>query len=327
MNIDEMKLFVREGRNTGPGECHQYLDRKDGIYLLDNYRFYNYNIDGNQLKYEHQRVIHKYIVPLLRTRRCHLIIRAFASKSGDAEYNRQLSISRALHCKKYFSDLGFSEAQIPGSEMRAYGEPNYEHKGSEWYRAVHLMVETGLKLEPYPYIIPPLIIPPPPPPQHSRFPPAVIPGKKPQGSTNWWIKYKGGVSVGVGAYSAGVQKLNHKFLLWDGENKMMYVGEFDGGGASVSPPVIPFPVSGAYTPPGSRWCRVYTGRRVASEDFEGNATWNENLMPGTPHRVNFKNAGAASEVSTGPTIGIPSGNANWGKVKVTRGMTGYRDHP
>src|SRR5262249_10550734 len=61
------------------------------------------------------------LIPVLKAKRLHVKLRGTASRSGTSEYNRQLSLERVLHVKRYLISKGLTEAQVPGQDLRAAG--------------------------------------------------------------------------------------------------------------------------------------------------------------------------------------------------------------
>ena len=121
-----------------------------GGRLIATVDLYNYNIDGNLLKPEHKAHIDQKVVPVLRKHKAHVKIIGTASQSGDRAYNQQLSVERVLRVKNYLLAKGFSESQVPGAEMRAYGEDLSTSKSSEDERdrAVKIVLAWGTKPQP-----------------------------------------------------------------------------------------------------------------------------------------------------------------------------------
>jgi outer membrane protein OmpA-like peptidoglycan-associated protein len=105
-------------------------------------RLYNYNIDGNTLKPEHQQFLRDRLVPFVRSVPSHIKLHGTASQSGDATYNRQLSLERVLRVKQFLTSCGLTEGQVPGTQMQATGEDQSKSKSSEdaWDRAVTLVI-------------------------------------------------------------------------------------------------------------------------------------------------------------------------------------------
>ena len=307
-------LVAVEGKYTGPGKYIQRIE--DKIHIHDNYWLYNYNIDGNQLKPEHKEILLKHVIPTLRKVRSHVKIFAYASKSGNRQQNLNLSISRALHVKKFLMSFGFSEAQVPGQEMRAagstFGNPGVPE--DEFYRAVHVVVITGVKSQPLrPDIV--FVEDTITDGEEHTFPDDTI-REKPPGSRRWSIKYLDGRSVGAGAGPVGGQVTHHRFVLYNHETDQYHVATFDGVGDTVGLP-SPLLASGSYTTSGDAWHRFDVDKRLEYSDFKGDAYWVEG-PPGTTSYVTFKKAGVRVDVPAGVTIGIPSFAGSHGKIKVTR---------
>ena len=74
------------------------------------------------LKQEHKELLDRDIIPFTKEHRVHVKLTGMASRSGDREYNRQLSLGRVLRVKQYLLGKGLTEAQVPGPDIRAAGE-------------------------------------------------------------------------------------------------------------------------------------------------------------------------------------------------------------
>ncbi|MBI3465969.1 MAG: hypothetical protein HY000_23390 [Planctomycetes bacterium] len=134
------KVWVDPGQVTSPFpwvnlDCHVY----------------NYNIDGNVLKDEHEKWLLEQLCPIVKLGGYHVELHGHASHSGDAKYNRGLSLQRVLLLKEFLLEKGgLSEAQVPGERMRAFGEqfanPNLPE--DELDRGVNILIRPGLLVLP-----------------------------------------------------------------------------------------------------------------------------------------------------------------------------------
>jgi len=132
---------------------------------------FNYNIDGNNIKDEHQKFLDEQLIPFLKANKVNIRLHGTASRSGDPEYNKKLSMERVLKIKKYLISQGLTEAQVPGTQMdwvgAAEANPGNIEDGRD--RAVRITIENGLKPRPIvvkepeppdpPIIIAPIILP------------------------------------------------------------------------------------------------------------------------------------------------------------------------
>src|SRR5262249_33926287 len=73
-----------------------------------------------------------------------------ASRSGERDYNRKLSLERVLRVKKYLRMGGLTEAHVPGPEIQAAGSDlsHSESKEDEFDRAVRIELAAGLMTKP-----------------------------------------------------------------------------------------------------------------------------------------------------------------------------------
>ena len=324
-----MEVHPREGKETGPGRIQQRI--KDGRFIIENYLLYNYNIDGNQLKPEHKLAIHKYILPTLIRGKTHVVIFGTASSSGEREYNQKLSESRVLVAKQYLQQYGFNEAQIPGNQMRAYGEDLNRVGGTEneKHRSIVIQLRHGLKRGQIPVQCEPLVITPEPPKPAPTPPtpkPAVpTPRADPLESNDWSMRYMGGKALGVGYESLGGQMTSHEFLLRNNRTGQYSFCEFTGNGAVGSVP-SPIPVSGSITTESFEWKHFKTPSKVKHSDFSGSARWFEGFhwyFGGFDHKVHFNKIGKQVAIETGATVGVttPGSSTNHGIIKCSSPFT------
>jgi hypothetical protein len=264
------------GKPTGEGKVS---DRavNDGHGVLITANLYNYNFDGNMLKDEHKEYLDKKMLPFLKKYPTHVKLHGVASKKGNADYNRQLSLERVLRVKQYLISKGLSEAQVPGSEMRATGEdlvPEKNGDDEEFDRAVRIILALGRKWKPWnTYIVfPPDKVtgkdPPEdkPPPIGFRIPPLFkrVPIKV---SRNWRIKLLGAADFGLPItplVSVGASAL--VFALADMENQQHVVCILEAG--QVGGPGTP----GTLTMEGP-WQPFSTANPHRITEFAGGAAW------------------------------------------------------
>ena len=215
---------------------------------------WNYNIDGNLLKPEHERYLKEKLAPYMKAHSVHAKLIGKTSRSGDREYNRQLSMERVLRVKNILIKQGLPESKVPGQEMRAAGPDLATGETPEdgRDRAVSITVAVGTKSRPLPKpkprpqwhdpvpdwapIIPPLYDPPP-----ADEPPEPV-------NTRFKIKVSNGDSMGVGEFL--------DVVIWDQEHGVAVIYTYSGLGPSVD--------------------------LGASKTFDGNWT---DLPVDTPHRV------------------------------------------
>jgi hypothetical protein len=153
------ELFDKKGKDTGRGKIREQVVKQHGIEVIAD--LYNYNIDGNVLKDEHKKWIDIKLLPLLRAFSVHVKLRGTASKTGDREYNRQLSLGRILRVKKYVIEHGIPESKVPGPDIQAAGEDlsTSDFDEDERDRAVRITVAMGTKPRPiFPTIVLPEIV-------------------------------------------------------------------------------------------------------------------------------------------------------------------------
>ena len=193
----------KKGKDTGPGEVEIDLGDIDSLSPLPLIAvlLFNYNIDGNLLKEEHKTYLDQKFIPMLKKENAHVKLRGTASKSGAAEYNRQLSLERVLRVKKHLTDGGVPEAKVPGPDLSATGEDLSTSLSNEDQRdrAVILTLAFGTKPRPIripkpPWVLFPIepgevTIPPGLPPV--TLPPVTRPRK-------YKIQYLTGIGLSVG---------------------------------------------------------------------------------------------------------------------------------
>ena len=341
-----MAGFDKAGKDTGPGEGgYLIVKQQTNQKVVFDYILYNYNIDGNILKPEHKQLLDRDIIPFMKQHRVHAALTGTASQSGDREYNRQLSLGRILRVKKYLLEQGLKESQVPGPDIRAFGEDISTSKSNEdpFDRAVRLRITVGIKPYPiWPEIIVPIIItadgprlidPPPksdPTPKKEKWLIRQIFGQ----SLSATFGFGGyGFSVGVGA-----GPIQYSFLIVNQKTRQMMQCTFGGAGISAGlgtssggiGQVKPgFGPGGGVSITGQSktWDSFETDAGVGFNDFNGPTTWTEPAGAGlgTDFSVqgilHLPRAGTI-RVTTGKTFGTPGagtslGNFNCGGPVVT----------
>jgi hypothetical protein len=138
----------KKGKETGPGKVRERLSGGRGAILTVD--LFNYNIDGNLLKDEHKTWIEDKLLPLLQKFAVHVKLLGTASKSGDREYNRQLSLERVLRVKKHLIEKGVPESKVPGPDVHHAGEDlsKSDSHEDELDRAVAVTIALGTKPRP-----------------------------------------------------------------------------------------------------------------------------------------------------------------------------------
>src|SRR5262249_12664367 len=216
-----MAGYDKIGKETGPGRiANEMVSGKD---VVCSYVLFNYNIDGNVLKPEHREFLDREVVPLLRDHGFHAKLTGTASKSGDREYNRQLSLGRGLRVKQYLLKKGIPESKVPGPDIMAAGEDlsTAVWDEDEWDRAVHITIKVGIKPLPlWPTIVIPVVISPNGPDPIDPPKPGPVPAPD-DPDEHWTIRqiYGHNYNVGVGAgvplvgVGIGMGPIQYSFLL------------------------------------------------------------------------------------------------------------------
>ena len=317
-----MAGFDKIGTDTGPGDGGFLTTTKvPPSRVIFDYILFNYNIDGNVLKKEHKDLLDRDIIPFLKENRVHAELTGMASKSGDREYNRQLSLGRVLRVKEYLISKGLTEAQVPGPDIQAVGSDQATSKLKEdpIDRAVRIRVAVGIKPRPlWPTIVIPMVITPDGP--KPIEPPPEVP--TPSNTTeHWTIRQIFGtntnVGVGIGVPGAGVGvglgPLQYHYLLVNRRTSQMVQCTFAGpgvsGGAGPNNKSVGAGLSlgTSITGQSKEWNNFETAAGVGFSDFDGMAVWNE--PPGI---------GLGTDISAQGTLVIPKIGVN---VRVTTGKT------
>lgn len=97
------------GKPTGPGDGGFLVTDQDiPSNVVFEFILSNYNIDGNLLKPEHKALLDRHIVPFLKENRVHAELTGTASRTGAANYNRQLSLERVHRVRQYLLQKGLT---------------------------------------------------------------------------------------------------------------------------------------------------------------------------------------------------------------------------
>jgi hypothetical protein len=248
-----------------------------------------------------------------------------ASRSGDQEYNRQLSLGRVLRVKHYLLSQGLTEAQVPGPDIRAAGEDLSTSKSMEdpIDRAVRLTIAVGIKPRPlYPTIVIPMIITADGP----------DPITLPEVGEHWTIRQIFGQNMNVGGgfgipgvgVGGGFGPIQYYFLLVNRKTAQMSQCTFAGPGFSVG--VGPnnkswgkgLSIGTSITGQSKTWDNFETANGVGFSDFNGPTVWGEPGSVGAGTDVsaqgvlNFRKLGTTVRVTTGKTFGFPGSAVSFG---------------
>jgi hypothetical protein len=335
-----MPGFDKVGKDTGPGDGGFLVTNKETPdTVVFEYILFNYNIDGNVLKDEHKALLERDIIPFMKENRVHAKLTGTASKSGDKEYNRQLSLGRVLRVKEYLLKRGLTEAQLPGPDIKAAGSDLSTSTSNEdpLDRAVRLTIAVGIKPRPlWPTIVVPVIVTADGP-KPIELPPVVITGDL---SEHWTIRQLFGqnmnVGVGVGipyvGAGAGIGPIQYSFLLVNKKTAQMSQCTFAGPGvtAGIGPNDDTIPEKGPKLKPGvglsigvsitgqsKTWDDFETKSGVGFSDFEGRAAWAEAGAAGgtdiSPRAVlALPHLGVKVRVTTGKTFGFSGAGVSFG---------------
>jgi hypothetical protein len=285
---------------------------------------FNYNIDGNLIKDEHKEFLDKQLIPFLKANKVHVKLHGTASRSGDPEYNKQLSMERVLRIKKYLTDHGIPESQVPGTQMDWVGskEANPGDMEDGHDRAVKITIANGLKPKPIivekpkgpprPVFIPgPNIFPnldttitsdDPPLPETTEFKIRFVKGM----DLNKGKSTKGRINIGVGLGAS-----DDRFEIMDprtGQTKFFdLVGPNVGAGLGIKG----VDISGISLPADNAWSDLQFADPMKLNDFQGKSATFVSVGAGQfalVNRIEFfapgPNGGTvAANLSTGFTIG------------------------
>lgn len=307
---DEIGLD-KVGKYSGPGKVSETVSRDPNVIITAD--LYNYNTDGNLLKDEHKEWIDEKLCPLLDGYARHVKLIGMASKVGDAQYNKNLSLQRVRRVKNYLVSKGFMEAQVPGEEMRAAGSSLSKSKdpNDELDRAVRIVVALGRKWRPiFPTIVVPIEIhggeDPGPIGVVPERPPGIFvpePGSGPEPSEfsrTWEIKQWGEDSAGIGGKIVN-GSLQH-WQIRDTRNRVEVFCSAVGVGVGVGTPM-------SFTGEGP-WNKFVTPVPLKITEFAGPYRWNSyySVGPYSKNYMAFHNLGGMDgyfnvNVETGTTFG------------------------
>ena len=134
-------------RPTGPGKVSDIAAPQNSL-LVAKALLFNYDVDGDRLKQEHQKWLTENVVPHLSDAQAIISLRGEASRSGDANYNLALSRRRVAGVEAFLRTKGPVRA---GLSTSAGGETDAELQGvkdkteDERSRAVIVTVEKSEK--------------------------------------------------------------------------------------------------------------------------------------------------------------------------------------
>jgi outer membrane protein OmpA-like peptidoglycan-associated protein len=264
---------------------------------------YNYNIDGNVLKPEHKKWLRTQLFPFLRMKKYHVELHGKTSSSGNAEYNRRLSLQRVLLLKEFLLEEGrLSEAQVPGDHMRAHGEQlaNQATPEAERDRAVTMIIVRGLKNLPSVRVrigktvlgLPPWLKPDQPKPDKPT------PRTPPSDKILLHGRYLGGMQAGVSAMGWG----EHWFEIYDHEHpykrrRFMFTGPIT---------QIKSPIAGAATEGSNEWFQFKCSVKSV-DDLAGKRGFMIGVGGGNlnPFYLTIPGCGVGNKkIPTGMTIGL-----------------------
>jgi hypothetical protein len=181
---------IKMSKFTGPGRTEHRTSPKS---LL----LYNFNINGDQLKAEHEAFLRKEVVPILQ-RGGSISLVGLASRSGSDSHNLALSEKRA------HNTLAFLRKVVPGKfaarEVTGFGESKAKQEGyrdgseDERFRSVIVFVS-------------PAPTPPDPPKKHDIAPEKPKQPFGPKDRTLVVLLENGGIEIDVPAILLKLKKL------------------------------------------------------------------------------------------------------------------------
>jgi hypothetical protein len=280
--------------------------------------------------------------------RVHAELTGMVSKSGDREYDRQLSLGRVLRVKQYLLSKGLTEAQIPGPDVHAVGKDQSTSESNEdpIDRAVRIRVALGIKPRPlWPTIVIPMLITADGP--KTVDPPPKPPNSDGESQTERWtirqifgMNMNAGVGIGVGPVGAGVAlgPVQYHFLLVNRRTAQMVQCTFGGPGVSGGVgPSVPFGKEGdlakgkdimkpglglsvgvSITGQSKEWNNFDTKAGVDFSDFDRVAFWREPPGLGLGTDISLKGVlslpklGVSVDVTTGKTFGLAGASQSVG---------------
>lgn len=320
------------GRSTGAGDGGFLVTEQDvPNNVVFEFILFNYNIDGNLLKREHKELLDRHIVPFLKANRVHAELTGTASRTGAANYNRQLSLERVHRVRQYLLHKGVSPSHVPLTDLKALGEDKSTAKSDEdaLERSVRIRIVVGVRPV---AVLPHVVVPQPVSPQGPK-PPApvqVLPEVviEVDARVPWAIQQLSGFNIGIsqtflGGFGIGASvqagTVEYHFLLVNLRTRQMaqcrYFGPAVGVGLSPNPSLA---AGMSATQASHTWDTFHTRAGISFDDFSGLASW---IEPGgialgsnlsAPATLKFHRLDVSVRVSTGHTIGTPGSLASQG---------------
>lgn len=315
------------GKPTGPGDGGFLITDQDSPgNVVFEFILSNYNVDGNLLKPEHKALLERHIVPFLKGNNVRAELTGMASRTGAANYNRQLSRERVHRVRQYLLRRGLTDSQVPAADLRAVGEDQSTSKfdEDELERSVRIRIVLGIRpVRVHPKIVVPQVVAPNGPslpPATQTVPEVVI---EVDNRVPWALRELSGFNVGAtfggGGFGVGASvqagTVEYHFLLVNVRTRQMAQCRFFGvgGGGGVGPggikPSFGPGIGFSMTQASNKWDEFRTKAGTGFDDFSGAATWFEaGLGLGTSTsiaRLAFSRVGLAVLVTTGRTIGTP----------------------
>ena len=222
-------------RPTGPGRYQEYRDPR--CFLL-----YNFDIDGDALKAEHEAYVRSTVVPILRSGSS-VGLTGLASRTADNSHNLALSQRRVEHATEFLRTVLPAGVTITGAgglgeiPAAAFGVPDSTE--DERFRAVVMFVSIATpSLPPTPPVPDPPVAPTlPVPPRrrqeviprpHIRPTPVPTTGR----TSHFRVRIIGGMGVSLGV---GVEAMT--LDIWDFENNLLCTYELRGVSLGAGTPL------------------------------------------------------------------------------------------
>jgi hypothetical protein len=223
-------------KHTGPGKIT--IDTRYSAPGMLKALLYNFDVDGDTVKQEHQLFLISKVASLLEGDLGHVWMQGSASRSGSGSHNLVLSDRRVHNIAAILRSKGILDRQMQLNAIGAQEAKNHIVE-DESDRAVALVVIPVHKESP-------------PPPQVVPSPPPV--------STNFKIRLLAGITGGAGAF----QVENCFFQIADKKNNVtsFYVYSSMGVGKGL------FPMSATMKGP---WNDFVTNSAIRVSQFEGAA--------------------------------------------------------
>jgi len=267
-------------RHTGPGKTS--VDSKYSGPGMLKAVLYNFDVDGDAVKLEHQVFLRTKVAPLLQGDLGHIWMQGSASKSGSNSHNMALSRRRVNNIAAVLRGGGILDRQM---QLDAIGEEQAQAHAveDETDRAVDLVVIPVAKESP-------------PPPKKVPSPPPV--------STEFKIRLLGGLAGGAGPF----QVENCFFQIADKKNNLtsFYIYSAEGVGKGLLPKLN---LSATMKGP---WNDFTTNSAIRVSQFDGAARFTTaGVGPWTSNHLNMMGLPkgvttlpAVLNINTGFTIGI-----------------------